>query len=137
MQSSMYLVWCWLTFLPNQRNSCLCSLLIVCAIAQEYLGTNVRILKDKEALDLSLDRILNEWIGVVQLAHQREVPSRTHQSTIIWIFTVLSLIIDYWIDNGIYRASIMIIINLVIDKSKLCYKITIKYWQNVLNSQLY
>jgi len=25
----------------------------------------------------------------------------------------------------------MIIINLIIDKSRLCYKITIKYWQNV------
>ena len=31
----------------------------------------------------------------------------------------------------------MIIINLIIDKSRLCYKITIKYWQNVPYSQLY
>ena len=47
------------------------------------------------------------------------------------------LIIDYWIDNGIYSVFIMIIINLIIDKSRLYYKITIKYWQNVLYSQLY
>jgi hypothetical protein len=45
---------------------------------------------------------------------------------------MFSLIIDYWIDSGIYNAFIMIIINLIIDKSRLCYKITIKYWQNVL-----
>jgi len=31
----------------------------------------------------------------------------------------------------------MIIINLIIDKSILSYKIAIKYWQNVLYSQLY
>jgi len=31
----------------------------------------------------------------------------------------------------------MITINLIIDKPRLCYKITIKYWQNVLYSQLY
>ena len=29
------------------------------------------------------------------------------------------LIIDYWIDNGMYSALIMIIINLIIDKSRL------------------
>ena len=50
---------------------------------------------------------------------------------------MFSLIIDYWMDNGIYSALIMIIINLIIDKSRLCYKITIKYWQNVPYSQLY
>ena len=50
---------------------------------------------------------------------------------------MFSLIIDYWIDNGIYSAFIMIIINLIIVKSRLCYKITTKYWQNVLYSQLY
>jgi hypothetical protein len=38
---------------------------------------------------------------------------------------MFSLIIDYWIDNGIYSAFIMIIINLIIDKSRLCYEITI------------
>jgi len=31
----------------------------------------------------------------------------------------------------------MITINLIIDKSRSCDKITIKYWQNVLYSQLY
>jgi len=36
-----------------------------------------------------------------------------------------------------HSAFIMIIINLIIDKSILCYKITIKYWQKVLYSQLY
>ena len=50
---------------------------------------------------------------------------------------MFSLIIDYWIDNGIIIAFIMIIINLIIDKSRLYYKITIKYWQNVPYSQLY
>ena len=45
--------------------------------------------------------------------------------------------IDYWIHNDTYSAFLMIIINLIIDKSRLCYKITIKYWQNVLYSQLY
>jgi hypothetical protein len=50
---------------------------------------------------------------------------------------MFSIIIDYWIDNGIYSAFIMIIINLIIDKSRLYYKITIKYWQNVPYSQLY
>ena len=40
---------------------------------------------------------------------------------------MFSLIIDYWIDNGIYSEFIKIIINLIIDKSRLCYKITIKY----------
>jgi len=50
---------------------------------------------------------------------------------------MFSLIIDYWIDNDIYSAFIMIIINLIIDKSRLCYKITIKYWQNVPYSQLH
>jgi hypothetical protein len=47
------------------------------------------------------------------------------------------LIIDYWIDSGIYSAFIMIIINWIIDKSRLCYKIKITHWQNVLYSQLY
>jgi hypothetical protein len=51
--------------------------------------------------------------------------------------TMFSLIIDYGIDCGIYSAFIMIIINLITDKSRLCCKITIKYWQNVLYSQLY
>ena len=53
--------------------------------------------------------------------------------------TMFSLIIDHWIDNGIYNAFIIIIIiiNVIIDKSRLCYKITIKYWQKVLYSQLY
>ena len=46
------------------------------------------------------------------------------------------LIIDYWIENGLYSAFIMIIINLIKDKLRLRYKITIKYWQNVLYSQL-
>jgi hypothetical protein len=32
---------------------------------------------------------------------------------------MFSLIIAYWIDNGIYSAFIMIIINLIIDKSRL------------------
>ena len=35
---------------------------------------------------------------------------------------MFSLIIDYWIDSGIYSAFIMIVINLIIDKSRLCYK---------------
>jgi hypothetical protein len=39
--------------------------------------------------------------------------------------TMFSLIIDYWIDNGIYSAFTTVIINLIIDKSRLCYKITI------------
>ena len=43
--------------------------------------------------------------------------------------TMFSLITDYWINNGVYSAFIMIIINLIIDKSRLCHKITIKYWQ--------
>ena len=46
--------------------------------------------------------ILLFLIGVVLLAPQHEVASRTHRSTINWIFTMFSLIIDYWIDNGIY-----------------------------------
>ena len=50
---------------------------------------------------------------------------------------MFSLIIDYWIENGIHSSFIMIIINLIIDKSRLFYKITIKYWQNVTYSQLY
>jgi len=41
--------------------------------------------------------------------------------------TMFSLIIDYSIDSGIYSAFFMIIINLIIDKSRLCYKITIEY----------
>jgi hypothetical protein len=32
---------------------------------------------------------------------------------------MFSLIIDYWIDNVIYSAFIMIIINLIIDKIKI------------------
>jgi len=40
---------------------------------------------------------------------------------------MFSLIIDYLIDNGVYSAFIMIIKNLSIDKSRLRYKITIKY----------
>jgi len=35
--------------------------------------------------------ILLFLIGVVQLAPQHEVASRTHRSTINWIFTVFSL----------------------------------------------
>jgi hypothetical protein len=44
------------------------------------------------------------------------------------VFTMFSLIIDFWIDNGIYSAKIMIIINVIIDKLRLFYKITTKYW---------
>ena len=111
--------------------------------------------------------ILLFLIGVVQLAPQHEVASRTHRSpnyqlniyyVLVDFFFLMpphvhtkfrgppswlwqkwkrllrlgrpfSLIIVYWIDNGIYSAFIMIIINLIIDKSILCYKITIKYWQ--------
>jgi len=40
---------------------------------------------------------------------------------------MFSLNIDYYIDNGIYSAFTVIIINLIMDKSRLCYKITIKY----------
>jgi len=47
--------------------------------------------------------ILLLLVGVVQLAPQHEVASRTHRSTINGIFTMFSLIIDYWIDNGTYR----------------------------------
>jgi len=36
-----------------------------------------------------------------------------------------------------YSAFIMIIKILIIGKSRLCYKITIKYWQNVPYSQFY
>jgi hypothetical protein len=36
-----------------------------------------------------------------------------------------------WIYNGIYSAIIMIVMNVTIDKSRLFYKITIKYWQNL------
>ena len=77
--------------------------------------------------------ILLFLIAVVQLAPQHEVASRTHRSTINWIFITFSLIIDYWIDNGIrvYSVFIMIIINLITDKSRLYYKITIKYLQKV------
>jgi hypothetical protein len=32
---------------PNQRNSCSCSLLNVCTTAQQYIGTNVRLWKEK------------------------------------------------------------------------------------------
>ena len=39
------------------------------------------------------------------------------------------LIIDYWIDNGIYSAFIMIIINLIIDKS--INQIVTKLQQNI------
>jgi hypothetical protein len=41
--------------------------------------------------------------------------------------TTFSLIIDYWIHSGIYSALIMIIINLIFDKSRLWYKITINF----------
>jgi hypothetical protein len=44
------------------------------------------------------------------------------------VFTMFSLIIGYWIDSGIYSAIIMIIINVIIDKLRLFYKITTKYW---------
>ena len=37
----------------------------------------------------------------------------------------------------VYSVFIVIIKNLIIDKSRLYYKITIKYWQNVPYSQLY
>ena len=47
--------------------------------------------------------------------------------------TLFSLIIDYWIDNGIYSALIRIIIKLIIDKSRLRYKIIKKYWQKYSN----
>jgi hypothetical protein len=40
---------------------------------------------------------------------------------------MFSLIIGYGIDNGIYSAIIMIIINVIIDKSRLFYKIRIEY----------
>jgi hypothetical protein len=53
------------------------------------------------------------------------------------VFTMFSLIIGYWIDNGIYSAIVMVIINVIIDKSRLVYKMTIKYWLNLLYSQLY
>jgi hypothetical protein len=49
---------------------------------------------------------------------------------------MFSLIIGYWIDNGIYSAIIMIIINVIIDKSKLFYKITINI-DKTPYSQLY
>jgi hypothetical protein len=39
---------------------------------------------------------------------------------------MFSLIIGYCIDNGIYSAIITIIINVITDKSRLFYKITIK-----------
>jgi hypothetical protein len=41
---------------------------------------------------------------------------------LLLVFTMFSLIIGYWIDNGIYSALIMIIINVIIDKSRLFYK---------------
>jgi hypothetical protein len=68
------------------------------------------------------------------LLHVFQAPSYCSFTSNLIMF---SLIIDYWIYNGIYSAFIMIIINLIIDKSRLCYKITVKYWQNVLYSQLY
>ena len=40
---------------------------------------------------------------------------------------MFSLIIDYWIDNGIYSAFITIIINLIIDKSRL-----LQYYNKIL-----
>jgi hypothetical protein len=40
---------------------------------------------------------------------------------------MFSLIIGYCIDSGIYSAITMIIINVIIDKSRLFYKIKIKY----------
>jgi hypothetical protein len=63
--------------------------------------------------------------------HTPSYCSFTSNLTLFW------LIIDYWIDSGIYSAFIRIIIYLIIDKSRLGYKITIKYWQNVPYSQLY
>jgi hypothetical protein len=36
---------------------------------------------------------------------------------------LLSLIIDYWIDNGIYITFIIIIVNLIIDKSNYVTKL--------------
>ena len=68
------------------------------------------------------------------LLHVSQAPSYcsfTSNLTMFW------LIIAYWIGNGIYSAFIMIIINLIIYKSRLCYKITIKYWQTLSYSQLY
>jgi uncharacterized membrane protein len=73
---------------------------------------------------------------VVQLAPQHEVASGTHWSTTNWIFTVFSLIIDYWIDNGICSAFIMIIIYVIIDKSQLLQNYN-KILTKVLYSQLY
>jgi hypothetical protein len=45
--------------------------------------------------------------------------SQNHQADGSVNLTAFSLIIDYWIDNGICSAFIMIIINLIIDKSRL------------------
>ena len=47
IQSSMQLVWCWLTFLPDQRNSCSCSLLNVCTTVQQYIGKKVVLWKER------------------------------------------------------------------------------------------
>jgi hypothetical protein len=73
--------------------------------------------------------ILLFLIRVMQLASQHKVASMTHRSTINWIFTMLSLIMGYWIDSGMYSAIIMIIIYVIIDKSRLIYKVTIKCWK--------
>ena len=51
--------------------------------------------------------------------HAPSYCSFTSNLTMFW------LIVDYWMDNGIYSAFIRIIINLIIDKSIFCYKITI------------
>jgi len=40
--------------------------------------------------------ILLFLIGAVQWAPQLEVASRTHRTNINWMFTMFSLIIDYW-----------------------------------------
>ena len=56
---------------------------------------------------------------LLRVFHAPSYCSFTSNLTMFW------LIIDCWIDNGIYNAFIMIIINLITDKSRLCYKITI------------
>jgi len=35
-----------LEFFPKQKNSCSCSLLNVCTIAQQYIGTFIKLLKE-------------------------------------------------------------------------------------------
>jgi len=48
IQSSNQLVWYWHTLLPNRRNSFTLSLPNVCTTAQEYIDTNIRLLKEKK-----------------------------------------------------------------------------------------